>query len=360
MIRSAIALAALLAWAGCLGLILLAHRLRFGLDETSGESQKKHRVPTPRSGGMAVVAAFGVGAAMVVADGYAPGHLGLGLALAGLPLLAAAVIEDLRRHVPPRLRAAAGLASAVLAVLLCGAAIQRLDLPGVDAALAHWPLLGAALAVVAIAALPHAVNMIDGFHGLASFVGAMILAAIGYVAFKVGDTAVLGLAGVAVGALVGFLFWNWPRGQIFLGDTGAYFIGFVAAVLAVLLVRRHPQVSPWFALLVLIYPTWELLFSVWRRRVGGARSGMEADSLHLHHLVYRRLSHALHLDGARSHHTSLNAYTAPYLWSLAAFSIVPATLWWDRTPLLAAGCAVFVVAYVTAYRVLYGGRARRR
>ncbi|OIQ90826.1 putative undecaprenyl-phosphate N-acetylglucosaminyl 1-phosphate transferase [mine drainage metagenome] len=350
MIRESIALAALLSWLACVLLIVLGQRWGFGLDETVGELQKKHRRPTARSGGLAIVTGFAAGAVLAAAHGYSTPRFDLQLAVVAAPLLLTGVWEDLRRHLSPPLRAAAGVLSALLAVIVLGAGIDRIGVPGVDALLHAWPLLGVVLSVVGLAALPHAVNMIDGFHGLAGAVGVMILAAIGYVAFKVGDAQIMVLAGVGVGALLGFLFWNWPRGDIFLGDAGAYFIGFVAALLATLLVRRHAQVSPWFALAVLLYPSWELLFSVYRRRVLRGRPGMLADTLHLHHLVHRRLQRALHLQA--QHEREANAHTAPYLWGLAAFSIGPAVLWWDRGAWLAASCLAFVVVYVWSYRVL--------
>jgi UDP-N-acetylmuramyl pentapeptide phosphotransferase/UDP-N-acetylglucosamine-1-phosphate transferase len=350
MIRDSIALAALLSWLACVVLIVLAQRWGFGLDETVGEQQKKHRRPTARSGGLAILVGFGAGAALAASIGYSTARFDLQLLGTATPLLLAGIWEDLRRHLAPALRAGAGLLSALLAVSVLGATIDRLGIPGVDTLLRSWPLLGAALSVVAVAALPHAVNMIDGFHGLAGVVGAMILAAIGYVAFKVGDTRIMVLAGAGVGALIGFLFWNWPRGYIFLGDAGAYFIGFLAALLATLLVRDHHEVSPWFALDVLLYPSWELLFSVYRRRVVRGRPGMLADTLHLHHLVHRRLQRALNLGAQRP--GEANAQTAPYLWGLAAFSIGPALLWWDRGSLLAAACLAFVAAYVWSYRAL--------
>ncbi len=352
MIRQSIALAALLCWLGCLFLIFAAERWHFGLDETLGESQKRHRHPTPRSGGIAIVLGFAGGLWIVHVAGYATGAFCLRLGTALAPLLAAALWEDIRRHLAPRIRAVAGILSAALAVGLTGTTVNRLDILPLDLLLAHWPLLGTLLAVVAIGAMPHAVNMIDGFHGLAGVVSAMILTAIGYVAFKVQDTQIMALAGLGVGALFGFLFWNWPRGEIFLGDTGAYFLGFLAALLSVLLVQRNPAVSPWFALLVLIYPTWELLFSLYRRRMLRGRPGMRADSLHLHHLIYRRLSRALRLDAPKRRRTSVNAFTAPYLWSLAAFSIGPAVLWWNSTPVLAACCILFVAGYRWSYRKL--------
>jgi UDP-N-acetylmuramyl pentapeptide phosphotransferase/UDP-N-acetylglucosamine-1-phosphate transferase len=63
------------------------------------------------------------------------------------------------------------------------------------------------------------------------------------------------------------LIWNYPRGKIFLGDGGAYLLGFWLAELSVLLVVRHPEVSPWFPMLLLVYPIFETLFSMYRSKV---------------------------------------------------------------------------------------------
>ena len=65
--------------------------------------------------------------------------------------------------------------------------------------------------------------------------------------------------------MLGFFVWNFPAGLIFLGDGGAYFLGFYVAELAILLLHRNPAVSPMFPLLLCIYPVFETLFSIYRR-----------------------------------------------------------------------------------------------
>ncbi|MGE0072334.1 MAG: glycosyltransferase, partial [Thiomonas sp.] len=259
----ATALSALLSWLGCAVLILLGHRRHFGLDETVGV-QKWHRQPTPRTGGFAIAAGLLLGLLWLVHLTYVRPQVMAFLGVSLLPVLLAGGFEDVRRHVPPLWRALATLLAASLATWLLGASVQRIGLWPLDPWLQTWPLLGAVIGVIAIGAMPHAVNMIDGYNGLAGMVSFMIFGALGYVAFKVSDALIMALSLAAIGALLGFLFWNWPRGQIFLGDTGAYLLGFWMALLAVLLVARNAVVSPWFALLVLAYPVWELLYSLWR------------------------------------------------------------------------------------------------
>lgn len=94
----------------------------------------------------------------------------------------------------------------------------------------------------------------------------MILAGFAYVSFYLGDRFLLIVALSTLGGVIGFLVWNYPRGHIFLGDGGAYFLGFIIGELSVLMLARHPQVSAWFPLLLCIYPVFETLFSIYRKK----------------------------------------------------------------------------------------------
>ena len=93
-----------------------------------------------------------------------------------------------------------------------------------------------------------------------------------------------------LGALLGFLVFNYPSGRIFMGDGGAYLLGFWLGELSVLLVVRNPDVSPWFPIVLLAYPVVETLFSIYRRKFLQGRSAGRPDAMHLHQLIYRRLA----------------------------------------------------------------------
>ena len=136
---------------------------------------------------------------------------------------------------------------------------------------------------------------------------------------------------------------------IFLGDGGAYFLGFFIAELAILLLHRNPGVSPMFPLLVCIYPVFETLFSIYRRvMLRGQPAGMP-DGIHLHSLIYRRfIRWSIGKQSMRSA-ARRNSMTSPYLWMLCMASVVPAMLFWDSTPLLGA----FVVLFGLTFTALY-------
>jgi UDP-N-acetylmuramyl pentapeptide phosphotransferase/UDP-N-acetylglucosamine-1-phosphate transferase len=119
------------------------------------------------------------------------------------------------------------------------------------------------------------------------------------------------LAGI--GAVLGFFVWNFPAGLIFLGDGGAYFLGFHAAEVALLLLVRKPQVSLLFPLLVCIYPVTETLFSVYRRRVLRSLPPSMPDGIHLHSLIYRRVTRWAVGDKDAKALTRLNSITSPFL-----------------------------------------------
>jgi UDP-GlcNAc:undecaprenyl-phosphate GlcNAc-1-phosphate transferase len=153
---------------------------------------------------------------------------------------------------------------------------------------------------------------------------------------------------VLAGATIGFLIWNYPRGLIFAGDGGAYLWGSAIAMASIALVQRHPDVSPWFPALLLIYPVWETVFSIYRKVVRGQSPGV-ADALHFHQLIYRRIVREVFHDDEARRMLMRNNRTSPYLWGFALLTVIPAVLFWRSTPVLMGFTGLFVVTYVWAY-----------
>jgi hypothetical protein len=123
-------------------------------------------------------------------------------------------------------------------------------------------------------------------------------------------------------------------------------------------VQRHPQVSPWFPVLVLIYPVWETFFSMYRKWARGTSPGM-ADAMHLHQLVYRRLVRKVLGRDEAALLLKRNNKTTPYLVAFSLMSVIPATLFWAHTWLLQLFSLLFVVSYVYAYVVIVRFRVPR-
>lgn len=317
-------------------------------DDFSGP-QKFHEHAVPRVGGIGIaLGLYAAAAALWFVDAARWGAPAAMLALCGLPALLAGLVEDLTKSVSPAMRLAAAALSALLVALISGVTITRTDIPGLDW-LVGFGVGATAITVFAVAGVANSINLIDGFNGLASVCVALMLAGLAAVAWRVGDTMVVGLALPAIAAILGFLVWNYPRGLIFLGDGGAYFIGFYLAELALLLLARNPQVSPLFALLLVMYPVFETVFSMYRRRILKRRPVGQPDGAHLHSLVFRRVMRSGFANLGREQRVRRNSMTSPPLWALALTSVVPAVLFWDNSRAL----ACFGVAFGTLYLWVY-------
>jgi UDP-N-acetylmuramyl pentapeptide phosphotransferase/UDP-N-acetylglucosamine-1-phosphate transferase len=320
----------------------------FSLDVDLHGIQKNHAYAVPRVGGVGIACA----ALIVVSTQWlwskAPVEESLLLLLCAVPAFASGVVEDLTKRVSPRVRLICTLASALAGVMLVHAVVVRVDVPLVDQWLLFAPL-GIGFTMLGAAGLSNAVNIIDGFNGLAAVVSMFILASIGYVAWQVGDELVMSMALTMLGALGGFLLWNFPTPTVFLGDGGAYLTGFLIAELLILLIARHPNVSAWYAMVVAIYPTFETLFSIYRRRVSGRKAIGEPDRLHLHTLVYRRIVRKGSDSSTLKQRTRRNSRTSVYLWALNLIGVVPATFCWNMPAMLAISVLVFVTVYVGLY-----------
>jgi len=320
----------------------------FSADADMSGPQKFHATPVPRIGGVGIIA--GLIASLVFLWIMSDGAIVLGVELlaCAAPAFLSGLAEDLTKTQSPRRRLFFVVVSAGLAVLVLGAAVVRTDIPGVDW-LVSFTVPSVLLTLFAVAGVANAVNIIDGFNGLAAMCVVMVMGSIAYVAFQAQDP-VIGLCALAgLGAVMGFFVWNFPAGLIFLGDGGAYFLGFYVAELSILLVDRNPGVSPLCPLLMCIYPIFETVFSMYRRKfVRGRPVGMP-DGVHLHSLIYRRLMRWAVGNKTAKVLVKRNSMTAPYLWLLCMMSVVPAMLFWNNSAVL----GVFIVLFAATYMTLY-------
>lgn len=325
--------------------------LRYTGDTDLTGVQKYHVRPVPRVGGIAVVVGMLVVAA---AAGWREPTLVkplLLLLLCGLPAFMGGLAEDLTKRVRAIWRLLLAMLAGTLAFWLLNSAVIRLDIVGVDWLLQFW-FVSLLCTAIAVGGASNAINIIDGYNGLAAVVSIMILAGMAYVSFYLGDRLLVVASIGMMGAIGGFLIWNYPRGLIFLGDGGAYFIGYMIGELSILMLYRHPHVSAWFPLLLCIYPVFETLFSIYRKRWLRGRSPGMPDGVHLHMLVYKRLVRWAVGSTEVRHKIQRNAMTSPYLWVLSSLAVIPAVLFWQYEYVLMGFVALFSIVYLLLYRTL--------
>lgn len=335
----------------CLMIILIIQsknlHAQFSADSDLVGIQKFHQVVVPRIGGLGI--AFGLLLGFFISfksHGVLPFY-GIILGCA-MMVFTTGLVEDLRKDLSVQSRLFFVTLSSGIAIYLLNCPITRLDLPGIDLALSYYPV-AYLFTIFAVLGVTNAYNIIDGFHGLSSMIGMMTLLALGLVSLEVQDSQIAFLSFSMLAATLGFFIFNFPKGLIFLGDGGAYLIGFWIAVLSVMICSNHQEISPWFALLVNAYPICETIFSIYRRKLQKRKNAGHPDGIHLHSLIFRRI---LKNKKQLNDHDwfSANAKTSPYLWILSAFSIVPSILFWYSTPILFTCFTFFATSYCWFYR----------
>lgn len=314
------------------------------MDSTLGV-QKAHVNPTPRVGGVGIYGSLLL-VWLLLPEGDTRQILGL-VVLAGLPAWLFGLAEDLTKRVGVLPRLLATMFSGIVACAISDVALTRLDIPLLDDLLTFWPV-AVLFTAFAVGGVANAINIIDGFHGLASGTSILALLALAVLALLAGDIPLAVVCLLVACAVAGFWLMNYPWGKIFLGDGGAYFTGFALAWLAVLLPMRNPDTSPWASLMVCAYPFIEVIYSMLRRKLENRSMG-EPDSRHLHSLLasqfirrhFRELSHGLQ-----------NAAVAPFIWLFKAALVLLAIALRDSTPALAVSLLLAVLAYHVVYRSL--------
>ena len=344
-----VVLAAFSAWFAARALARPSTPNSKALDDTLGGLRKVHVVPTPRVGGVAVAAGLVValGVSCLLNGMMCPWSL---LLLCAAPAFIWGLIEDVSKRGAALVRYALTLIAAALGFILLDARITQLDVPGLDSAL-KIHAVSFVFTVFAVTGVSQSINLIDGLNGLAGVVGLLGAIGLAIVAAIVGDSLVFPAACALAASLAGFLLVNYPRGRIFLGDGGAYLVGLLLAELSVMLVHRNSEVSPWFPLVLLIYPIWETLFTVYRRKARG-QSTAQADALHLHSLVYRRVVRWRGFAGKPSDYVARNSIASMVLWILPAACLVVALVFWEESLPLQLAAAAFGIFYTLGYRRL--------
>jgi len=266
-------------------LIVLTQRWhgRWSYDSTKG-IQKTHNGRVPRIGGIALFTG-------VWLTGYLLSNSIQNLLNTLLIVTAIAfsfgLLEDLTKKVSVAIRMWATLLPGVVAYFLTGYSLSHFGIAPIDWAL-QWTVLSVLFTAFAICGITHAINMIDGYNGLAGWSSIWMLLGIWAISSACGDSELATISLILVGATAGFLLLNWPWGKVFLGDGGSYFLGASIACLCVLLVLRNPTVSPFACLVLCSYPIIEALYSIWRRFKMKKSSG-NPDRLHLHQLIGEKL-----------------------------------------------------------------------
>jgi len=322
-------------------LIFLAERFNFGIDVQSGK-QKFHSNPTPRTGGIAILISV-----LFTYWYYETITLSV-LMFALFPLFFVGLYEDLVNTVRPTYRLILILISSFILVEISNNSIDSLGLYYLDMLL-EVGIFSTIFTVLTIALVVNSFNMVDGFNGLISGLVVLYLIAILLVSQSFGDSTTFNLAIYLCYGIVGFLVYNFPGGRIFLGDLGAYTLGFLVSFILINFVNNNSGISHWFSLTLLIYPIYEVVFSIIRKKLLFKTRAMEPDEFHFHMLVYRNLIDCKWF----SKEIYCNSFTAVFIWILNIFPVYIAINFYDDITTLISSSIIFMIVYTLFYKMLF-------
>jgi UDP-GlcNAc:undecaprenyl-phosphate GlcNAc-1-phosphate transferase len=255
----------------------------WGVVDQPGKRKINRRPNIPLLGGIAIALGFGLGIATSLALGPSvpvPGRRLMGLFAGGSMLIAVGIADD-RWGLSAAPKLGAQVAAAAVAIAF-GFHIEYVRIPVTLTTFWFSPEVSWLVTALFIVGVTNSLNLLDGMDGISTGV-ALIIAATLTSLCALGDGGVGVLVGAAfTGALLGFFPFNYPPGRIFLGDTGALFIGFTLSLLALESYRQAVFVPFIVPLLALSVPIIDTSLSV-LRRVRGRRRIFAADRQHMHH-----------------------------------------------------------------------------
>ena len=334
----------------CLACIFLVLTKKWHRDlsvDTTDGVQKFHEMPTPRIGGVSIVIGVlaGYAASSHSPEASAKREILAAILLAGIPAFIFGLLEDLTKKISVRARLLATMASGVIGWGITGFSISHVDIPGVDYILG-FTFISVLFTAFAVGGVANSINIIDGFNGLSAGASILMVGTLGLIARQVNDIPLAFACLIIAFAILGFLILNWPLGKIFLGDGGAYFVGFSIAWLAVLLPERNADVSPWTSLLVCAYPIVEVGVSYIRKSLREGYSPGQPDGVHLHMLLNKRVVRKIFPNLSLLQQNSL---TSPLLWLLNVLPCAAALVFFRSFILTISALIVFVLVYVIVY-----------
>ena len=265
--------------------LCLAANIGKGSEEL--QHHHSHTGVVPRIGGLGIILGFGLTYILCFIfleyeNIKSPIYYGIFAGAVASFLLG--LIDDFR-PLGAKLKLSAQIAIAFMAYS-CGLSVDMFVIPFTDIQV-NLGIFGSVLTVFWIVSMMNIINLIDGLDGLAGGIGLMLMSLLAYLAFESNIVISYILALGMVGAIIGFLFHNFPPAKAYLGDSGAYLIGFVIASLSLLNSEKGAVLAALIApMLALALPIADVAYAIIRRAIRGLPL-FRPDKEHIHHKFLR-------------------------------------------------------------------------
>ena len=277
----AIALLAALVISFLMTPVVRTFAYKVGAVDIPKDARRMHKVPIPRLGGLAIFFGF-MFSVLMLGSVRGNGQLQSNL-LGSVIIVVLGVVDDIMA-LPAMLKFVVQIAAALIPALN-GVVIQAFSNPNIFSQNLYWVLgpLSIPFTVLWIVAITNAVNLIDGLDGLANGVSAISATTMLVIALLASEAEVAIVTAALVGACVGFMPYNLNPAKLFMGDTGATFLGYILATMSIQgLFKFYAVVSFAVPFLILGLPIFDTAFA-FIRRIAHGQSPMHADRGHIHH-----------------------------------------------------------------------------
>ncbi|MDF7638569.1 MraY family glycosyltransferase [Lactobacillus sp. ESL0791] len=317
-------------------------RLAFVLGAVDDPNARRvNKSPMPTLGGLGIFVTFNIGVFVLLREQF-PTHEAFSILLASSVIVLTGIIDDIM-ELKPKQKMFGIFVAALIIYFLAGIRMNVLNLPFVKHPidLGWWSL---PITIFWILALTNAVNLIDGLDGLADGVAMISLTTMGIVGYFFLHTKQLYIpiaCFMLAACLLGFLPYNFHPAKIFLGDTGALYIGFMIAVLSLKGLKNVTFISLLIPIIILGVPITDTIYAMIRRKLNN-RPVSQADKHHLHHQLMRM--------GLTHRQTVLTIYALSLIFSFISLLFLLSPVW--GTWLLAIGLLFALEFFVESIGLL--------
>ena len=254
---------------------------KVGAIDVPKDARRMHKTPTPRLGGLAIFLGFMISVILFVPI---QGDREMQSILLGVVIIVVLGVVDDIMALPAMLKFVVQIVAALIPTLN-GVIVRAVSNPNIFSDNPYWVLgwLSIPVTVLWIVAVTNSVNLIDGLDGLANGVSAISATTVLVISLIASEAQVALVMAALVGASVGFMPYNQNPAKMFMGDTGATFLGYILATMSIQgLFKFYAVVSFVVPFLILGLPIFDTAFA-FTRRIAHGQSPMHADRSHIHH-----------------------------------------------------------------------------
>ena len=253
-----------------------------GFLDVPKDERRVHKKPIPVGGGIAMV--ISVSILMVY---FRPINKNLILTLIASLIIAISGLYDDKEGLSPKLKFLFQILAAVI-LIIGGMKIEFFTNPfDSHDALLILNILSIPVTIFWVCGITNTINLIDGLDGLASGVSMICAISMFFITYKMGRYDVSLICALVAGACLGFLPFNFNPAKIFMGDTGALYLGFMLSYISISGFLKQAAILMIFVpVLILGVPVFDTAFAMVRRKLSG-KSMVEADKGHLHHRLLK-------------------------------------------------------------------------